>query len=31
MAETVQGSDASDRSTPELVKQLADQTTALVR
>jgi MFS family permease len=31
MAETVQGSEASDRSTPELVKQLADQTTALVR
>lgn len=31
MAETVQGSEASDRSTQELVKQLADQTTALVR
>lgn len=31
MAETVQGSEASDRSAQELVKQLADQTTALVR
>lgn len=31
MAETVHGSEASDRSAQELVKQLADQTTALVR
>lgn len=31
MAEPAQRSEASDRSTQELVKQLADQTTALVR
>lgn len=31
MAGPVKASDANDRSTQELVKQLADQTTALVR
>lgn len=31
MAEPAQRSEASDRSTQELVKQLADQTTTLVR